>query len=84
MALLSLLVGLALLYVRPALSYWHTRAQAHGKAAEVSALERQHRALAARSRALRSPGTLEREARKLGYVKPGERAYVVEDLPKGP
>ena len=29
-------------------------------------------------------GVLESEARRLGYVKPGERAYIVRDLPKGP
>jgi hypothetical protein len=31
---------------------------------------------------LRDPGALEQEARKLGMVRQGERAYVIEDLPK--
>ena len=35
----------------------------------------------AASKALRSPGALEREARRLGMVQPGERAYVIENLP---
>ena len=83
LALLFVLVVLVLLYVRPALSYWHTRGQSTQTAREVAVLQHEHQELAARSRALRTPGTLEREARKLGYVKPGERAYVVEDLPKG-
>ena len=34
-----------------------------------------------RLRALRDPGALEREARKLGMVRAGERAYVIENLP---
>jgi len=82
-ALLCVLAALVLLYVRPALSYVHTLGQTRTKHAEVRALEREHQALAARAGSLRKPGTLEREARKLGYVRPGERAYVIEGLPTG-
>ena len=32
--------------------------------------------------ALRDPGALEREARSLGMVRQGERAYVIEGLPR--
>ena len=38
--------------------------------------------LNARRRALGDPRTLEAEARKLGMVRPTERAYVVTGLPK--
>ncbi|HEY8638213.1 MAG TPA: septum formation initiator family protein [Solirubrobacteraceae bacterium] len=82
-ALLCVLCGLVLLYVGPARSYWHTLGQAKQKRAEVQRLEREHSYLEARRRALAQPGELEREARKLGYVKPGERAYVIEGLPRG-
>ena len=34
-----------------------------------------------RTRALRSTGSIETEARRLGMVKPDERAYVVRGLP---
>ena len=34
-----------------------------------------------RLRALRDPGALEREARRLGMVRVGERSYVIENLP---
>ena len=34
-----------------------------------------------RLRALRDPGALEREARRLGMVRQGERSYVIENLP---
>ena len=80
-ALLCVLVGIVLLYVGPARSYWTTVGHAKEKHAEVQRLEREHDRLKARQKALTEPETLEREARKLGYVKPGEKAYVIEDLP---
>ena len=43
----------------------------------------QQRGTAARSeQQLRDPGALEREARELGMVRAGERAYVIEGLPR--
>ena len=33
-------------------------------------------------KALRDPGALEHEARHLGMVRQGERAYVIEGLPR--
>ncbi|MGH2824907.1 MAG: septum formation initiator family protein [Thermoleophilaceae bacterium] len=41
-----------------------------------------NRELKRRVRALRDPGALEREARRLGMVRQGERAYVIEGLPR--
>jgi hypothetical protein len=32
--------------------------------------------------ALKDPGALEREARNMGMVRQGERAYVIENLPR--
>ena len=81
-ALLCVLAGLLLLYIGPARSYVSAVGQARAKRAEVHALEREHARLEARRRALNRPSVLEAEARKLGYVKPGERPYVVEGLPK--
>jgi cell division protein FtsB len=80
-ALLCVLVGIVGLYVGPARSYWTTRGEAKAKSAEVSRLEHEHARLQARRKALTQPATLEHEARKLGYVMPGEKAYVIEDLP---
>ena len=48
---------------------------------ELSDLGTQNRKLKQRLRALRDPGALEREARRLGMVRVGERAYVIENLP---
>jgi hypothetical protein len=82
-ALLCVLAGIVALYVPPARSYFVARGEAAGKHAEVQRLEREHARLKARAKALTQPETLEREARRLGYVKPGEKAYVIEDLPEG-
>ena len=81
-ALLCVLAGLLVLYIGPARNYVSALGQAKARDAEVQRLEREQARLKARRAALRRPGTLEREARRLGYVKPGERPYVVEDLPK--
>jgi cell division protein FtsB len=82
-ALLCVLVGIVALYVGPARSYWSARGEAKTKSAEVQRLEREHDRLQARRKALGEPETIQREARKLGYVLPGEKAYVIEDLPPG-
>ena len=81
--LLLVLVGVIALYVNPLRNYVSTWQEKDSRAAEVSQLERENAALQARQKELRDPVALEREARRLGMVKPGERAYVVEGLPSG-
>ena len=83
-ALLVVLVVLVYLYAGPAHSYWNTLRQAKLRRSEVAVLKRENERLRARRQALRGPTALEREARRLGMVKPGERPYVLEHLPKGP
>jgi cell division protein FtsB len=82
--LLVVLVGIMGLYIGPAHSYLSTKREAKAKRAEVHRLQSENANLRARRDALRSPKALEREARRLGMVRPGERAYVVKGLPKGP
>jgi cell division protein FtsB len=80
-ALLLLLLLVALAYIGPArslLSTWH---ESHAKQARVQQLQHEHDALARRAAELRDPRTVQAEARRLGMVKPGERSYVVRDLP---
>jgi cell division protein FtsB len=81
-ALLAVLAGVVLLYVGPAHSYWQTWRESRTRDAELSRLETEHDRLLARRRALREPASLMREARRLGMVRRGERAFVVQDLPK--
>jgi cell division protein FtsB len=82
-ALLLVLGLVLLLYVGPAHSYWRTWRESKAKHAELRRLEREHDRLLARRRALREPASLMREARRLGMVRQGERAFVIENLPRG-
>jgi len=80
-ALLGLLLFVALAYVGPARSLVSTWRESHAKQAQVQRLQREHELLLRRARDLRDPRTVQAEARRLGMVKPGERSYVVRDLP---
>lgn len=79
-ALLLVLGLLVLLYIRPASSYVSTWRESKQRHAEVQRFERDNARLRARRAALRDDDALELEARRLGMVKPGERAYVVRGL----
>ena len=79
-ALLLVLVGVVALYVNPLLTYVSTLQEAKQRRAEVAELQRENEQLRARKAELRDPRAIEREARRLGMVKPGERAYVVNGL----
>lgn len=80
-ALRLVFVGVVLLYVHPLLSIWSTRQDAQKRRAEVVRLADEQRVLRQRITALRGDKALEREARRLGMVRPGERAYVITGLP---
>jgi cell division protein FtsB len=79
-ALLVVLLGVLGLYVNPLRTYLSARGEAAQRRAEVAELQRENKRLRARKAELRDPRALEREARRLGMVKPGERAYVVNGL----
>jgi cell division protein FtsB len=80
-ALLTTLVVILLLYLSPA-KHWIQQSRTAGEQqAELSDLADENKELKRRVRALRDPGALEREARRLGMVRQGERAYVIENLP---
>ncbi|HEX7292110.1 MAG TPA: septum formation initiator family protein [Conexibacter sp.] len=81
-ALLALLLFVALAYIGPARSLLSTWRESNAKQAHVQELQREHEALLQRARALRDPRSVQAEARRLGMVKPGERPYVVQGLPK--
>jgi cell division protein FtsB len=83
-AMLIVLLGILGLYIGPARSYWATWHEAGHRRAEVAALKRENARLRARRARLRNASALEREARRMGMVRPGERSYVLEHLPKGP
>uniref|UniRef100_A0A6J5ZDU5 Unannotated protein n=1 Tax=freshwater metagenome TaxID=449393 RepID=A0A6J5ZDU5_9ZZZZ len=83
MLILAVCVLVALLYLRPLVAIWSARGEASMRQQQVSKLESEHKALSKRVTDLRNPAALEREARRLGMVKPGEQAYVIKGLPSG-
>ena len=81
-ALLAVLGVILLLYVSPAKHWVEQSRTAAEHRAEVRQLQGENAQLERRVRALRRPDALEREARRLGMVRRGERAFVVENLPR--
>ena len=76
-----MLGAVLLLYIPPISSWFAQRGTAEAQRLELHQLQVEHSELETRVRDLRGPDALEREARKLGMVRAGERAFVVEDLP---
>jgi cell division protein FtsB len=75
------LVLVGALYVQPLRSYLETRGTVAAQAAEVRELRREHARLERRLAIRTSDAALLREARRLGWVKPGERLFVVKGIP---
>ena len=82
LALLGTLFVILLLYVSPAKHWLQQSSTAGAQRQELDELIKENRQLKERVRALRDPGALEREARRLGMVRQGERAYVIQGLPR--
>jgi cell division protein FtsB len=78
--LLLVLAGILLLYVGPAVSYVQTWRESKARQADLRALQRENARLLARRRALEDPRSLELQARAMGLVRHGERAFVIEGL----
>ncbi len=80
-AMLCVLGALLYLYASAGVSVLSAWKEARSDSAQVAALERQHAALEAQRAALSAPGTLVKEARHLGMMRPGEQTYVITGLP---
>jgi cell division protein FtsB len=81
-ALLFVAALVLYLYIGPTRSFVTTYKESKQRKGEVAALKRENQRLVARRNQLRRPQTLETEARGLGMVRGGEKAYVVRGLPK--
>jgi cell division protein FtsB len=80
--LLGVLFVILLMYVSP-LTRWVTQTNtAQEDTAALHQLEETNSSLKARLKSLQSPQALELRARTLGMVKQGERAFVIENLPR--
>ena len=79
-ALLAVLVAVLLAYIAP-ISHWlRQSATAKHEEAQLRQLQEENVDLKERIADLKRPLALEREARKLGMIKEGERAYVISNL----
>jgi cell division protein FtsB len=67
--------------VKGALNLVSVRAQAEQQQQLVHTLARQNRRLLQLQRSLNQPDTITRDARSLGMVRAGERAYAITGLP---
>jgi cell division protein FtsB len=80
--LLGVLFVILLMYVSP-LTRWVTQKNtAKEDTAELRQLEATNSNLKAKLKSLQSPQALDLRARRLGMVKQGERAFVIEGLPR--
>jgi cell division protein FtsB len=79
-ALIAVLGFVLYLYIGPAVTWVSTLKEAKRKRADVAALKADNAALRERRADLKDPASLEREARRLGMVKAGEKSYVIQGL----
>ncbi len=76
------IVGIAVyLYYRPISSYYETRNDLTARRSEVEALRLVRAELELRLVNSTTVDSLEREARRINYVRPGERLFVVKGIP---
>ena len=71
---------MAFLYYKPFREYMDTRAAVSQRRVEVAHLRTEAHLLERRLARSASVQELERQARELGYVKPGERLYIVKGI----
>lgn len=79
--LLVVAAAVIFLYVGPTVGLIESLNEAGRRDRQLHQLEREHQRLIHQRNVLNSPVTLEREARRLGKVLPGERPYVIDGLP---
>ena len=72
------LIGYA--YYHPLRSWLETRQELSSRRAEVAQLASEKRALLERFQASTSMNALAREARRLGFVRPGEHLFIVKGI----
>jgi cell division protein FtsB len=77
---LGVFVLVGFLYYQPLRSYLETRDALAGRADEVRGLREEKRMLEQRLTQADTEEALTREARRLGYVKPGERLFIVKGI----
>jgi cell division protein FtsB len=82
LALLGTLIVILMLYISPAKHWLQQSSTASEQRQELRDLTQENQQLKNRVHSLKDPGALEQEARRMGMVRQGERAYVIEGLPR--
>ena len=82
-ALLCVLGLVLYLYIGPTRTWVSTWRESKHRAADLHRLQAENARLKAQRAQLRKTGTLEAEARRLGMVRAGEKAFVISGLPGG-
>jgi cell division protein FtsB len=82
-ALIFVFALVVYLYIGPARAWISAYAEAKEKRTQVSELRAENEHLRERQATLKRASALEREARRLGMVKAGEKAFVVQGLRRG-
>jgi cell division protein FtsB len=78
--LVLILFAVLLSYLNPLINLADAWRDSHSERARFDQLTRENAELQRREQALTDPEALEREARDLGMVAPGERPYVIRGL----
>ena len=79
--LVVLLIGMiGYAYYHPLRSWFETRSELGSRNGEVAQLSAQKRELQQRLRASASLDSLARQARRLGYVRPGEHLFIIKGI----
>ncbi|MEP6909127.1 MAG: septum formation initiator family protein [Actinomycetota bacterium] len=76
----AVIAFVAFLYSQPLRNYFSTRDALAGRAHEVHVLRAQKVRLQQQLAQADTPEALTRQARALGYVKPGERLFIVKGI----
>lgn len=76
----GVLVVSAFLYARPIASYLETRDQLAARHSEVRELRAEKARVIARLQRSTSLDALARDARRIGYVRPGEQLFIVKGV----
>lgn len=77
---LAILLVVAIGYVQPVRAYRDATAHVEERKAEVARMASANVRLEGRIAETETPAFVEREARKLGLVRPGERLYIVTGI----
>ena len=80
----AVLVLIAIAYIQPLRAYRHAGAELAERKADVAVLRREQQTLEERLVIARSDEFIVREARRLSFVRPGERLFVVTGLTDRP